>query len=48
MGDLLFEIAGLHYGKLLRERLAAAAAPPPPLPTSGLGFALHPLLNVPR
>jgi len=43
MGDLLFEVAGLHYGKMLRERLVA---PPPPLPTSGLGYALHPLLNV--
>lgn len=46
MGDLLFEIAGLHYGKLLRAKLTAPAAQP--APAAGLGFALHPLLNVSR
>ncbi len=32
MTDLLFEVAGLHYGEMLRERLTAE-----PQPAAGLG-----------
>ncbi len=32
MTDLLFEVAGLHYGELLREKLTAE-----PAPAAGLG-----------
>jgi len=35
MGDLLFEVAGLHYGKMLRDKLVAA--PHAPAPTAGIG-----------
>lgn len=35
MTDLMFEIAGLHYGESLRHRLLAE------VPVSGLGYAQH-------
>ena len=37
MADLLFELAGLHYGEMLRHKLTAE-----PEPTAGLGFHVRP------
>ncbi len=40
-GDLLFEVAGLHYGHALRERLTAE--PQAPAPVAGIGNYYFPL-----
>jgi hypothetical protein len=42
MTDLLFELAGLHYGELLREKLTAE-----PAPAAGLGYPAHRSLFAP-
>lgn len=46
LADILFEVAGLYYGKMLRtklaERQAQAATPiPVPAPAAGLGIDYH-------
>ncbi len=40
LADILFEIAGLYYGKQLRSKLAAQT-PVEPAPISGLGIDYH-------